>query len=320
MLSGYRELEDDIRRWWETINTNDGGTTEYMSLYADRLSDSALLRLKNSQGPIAHALLMARETSSPASLMHGYRRDLNRRSWMALNHEHWGVIVKPEAKTRYVGFLKGGLPHGVGTMTYINGLSYSGDWLLGKRDRNGMLYRDGRLIAEGPFIDDKPAQSRESIQSVSMEEMLDARHIIPVEVTVIRGGDSVASAIFSVRAGPEPHRQVEKIARAFGWKAGERYRLTPALEVDNSVPNVPTGSLKSEFSIVANGSAIESGPYPDEAFAWSWPNRSGDLEWGAGHDSVVEPQVLSFSGADLVESVKDCEAEYSESAVSAYQD
>ncbi|OIW22616.1 hypothetical protein CONLIGDRAFT_217288 [Coniochaeta ligniaria NRRL 30616] len=282
LLSAYRELGDDVRKWRELMNAG-GGITVYLSLYADPLRDPSLLRLENADGSISHALSMARETSNPACLMFGYRSDRNQRSWMALNHEHWGVVVEPVAKTRYVGFLKDGLPYGPGTMTYPNGFSYTGDWLLGKRDGNGVLRRGDRLLEEGPFIDDKPAQSGQSLQMIPEEERTVSMHTVPVEVTIYRGGDSIASAIFAVPIGPPPHRQVEKIARAFGWKNGERYRLTPTLVVDN-IAGVPSGRVKSPFSVVANGPAIESGPYPEERYGWSWPDER--VHWNGEEESI----------------------------------
>lgn len=285
LLSAYRELGDDIREWRELMNSSGsssgGGTTVYLSLYADPLRDPALLRLENAETSISHALSTARETSSPSCLMYGHRSDRNRRSWMVLNHEHWGVVVEPRAKTRYVGFLKDGLPHGAGTMTYVNGFSYTGDWLLGKRDGNGVLYRGDRVLVEAPFIEDEPVQR---YNSFLIPEEAKGGDILPVEVTVYRAGESIASAIFAVRAGPPPHRQVEKIALAFGWKSGERYRLTPTLEVD-SVPGVPGGRVKSQYSVVANGALIESGPYPDDRESWDWPDDR--VAW-RGEDGTIQ--------------------------------
>lgn len=283
LLSAYREVGDEIRRWRELRNTEGGGTTIYLSVYADPLRTPALLRLENAEGSISHALSTAIRTSNPTCLMYGYRNDLNRRSWMALNHEHWGMVVDPLAKTRYLGFLKDGQPHGMGTMTYVNSFSYTGDWLLGKRDGNGVLYRDDRLLLEGPFIDNRPAEFGHSLQMIPEEERITPLNTVPVEVTIHRGTDSIGSAIFAVLTGPPPHRQAEKIARAFGWKPGERYALTPTLEVNN-VPGVPGGRVKSRYTMVVNGTSIESGPYAGEQEWWNWPDDK--VVWNGEEDTI----------------------------------
>lgn len=285
LLEAFRDSSKDIRKWRDDQNaavTSTGATTEYLSFYADALLDQRLLRLETTEGSFAHALATARRTAAPACMMFAFREDRNGSSWISLNQEHWGSFISVETKTRYIGFIKNGVPHGTGIMAYVNGLSYNGDWCLGRRDGNGILTRNSgayplsqengiegtnpddkiRILHEGLWFEDK-------IAGWSMHDpVVQVTNAVPVEVTVYHNAESIATAIFCVQNGPGPHTQLDKIARVFGWRPNDRYRLTPYLS-EGAI-----GMVQSDFSVVARGSQIELGPYADASTRddWNWPD------------------------------------------------
>lgn len=277
LLNAYRASADDIRKWRETEDLKaDSAVTSYLSFYADPLTDAALLKL-DGRGSITYALSAARTVFKAIYLEYGFPTITSiSHDWIALGHDVWGILVNEVKKTRYIGNIKSGLPHGFGTMKYINGISCKGSWFFGNRDGSGRLFYGTRIREDGPFLDNKPM--RDKTYGPSFKPLPDKDNTAVVDVSVFKKSVYVDSATFAVSTHVAPHRQIEKIAKAFGWKDGERYRLTPTFQHHSRFPE--SGAVqRSPYTAVANGMKVESGPYPPgHDDDWAWPDDEVELE------------------------------------------
>ncbi|KAJ9656122.1 hypothetical protein H2198_005178 [Neophaeococcomyces mojaviensis] len=120
-----------------------------------------------------------------------------------------------------------------------------------------------------------------------------------VEIRVFKGGAFLESATFvlpivdhepqwwgNVEEGPSNwwgarvagSDQSKKIAKAFGWQRGDRYRLTPVFEVPNAADPNTTTTMRSPFVLEVDGPEVLSSPYGAAAHPiWYWPDDDVDV-------------------------------------------
>jgi hypothetical protein len=256
----------------------------YCTFYADPQLDEDLKELDGDRGSLALALSTAQDQSKPIFAKYGLRT-IGGSDWITLNQENWGILLDKEDNTRYVGTIKFNRPHGLGTMTYINGTTYTGNFIHGNRDGIGRLVKQSSMqptiLEDGPFMDNVPSFDQTLLDSTY--DTAERFWYDVIEVKIFEDSDVVDSAVFCVSRNNPPYDQVQKIARVFGWTDGDRFRLTPVYKPPKSggaSPQLGAGSGKRmgrEFSIVANGSNAELEsiklPKAGSEQMW-WPNVS----------------------------------------------
>lgn len=152
ILTAYRTWGADIKKWRleEDQRLDPPVTTTYLSFYTDPVRDAGLLNLDGEKQALASGLSLCQTLSTPVFVRYGKAtlHSINP-DWAVLNRDNWGIVVDDKIKTRYIGNLKGGIPHGKGRMTYLDGTEYTGDWFFGGRDGFGKLTRDEIFCRKG---------------------------------------------------------------------------------------------------------------------------------------------------------------------------
>ncbi|ODA79742.1 hypothetical protein RJ55_05336 [Drechmeria coniospora] len=283
LLNAYRAWGGDIKRWQDKDDEGNNLKAEYYTLYADAALDVPLLKLDGTRSSIALALTKARDGAKTVHLKYGYRKaNTASKDWTMLNQDWWGIVVDAKMKTRYIGEMKDGVPHGHGVVTYVDGTKYDGEWFYGQRDGIGEITRGSRIIAQGLFLDGEYRPEKEAIDGELLNTMLYPYSSNIIEVNAYRKSEWLGRATMAI--GLDHIYKVEgtaaKIARAMGWKDGQRFQLTP-LYLSAS------GTARSPYVLVVNGPKIESGPYP-EGYTRSkrWP------------DDLIEDVLNDADGAD----------------------
>jgi hypothetical protein len=259
LLNAYRAWGNDIKTWQSKEDEGKSVSAEYLSLYADPGLDTQLLKLDGTRSSIALALAKAREGFKTVHLRYGYQgENTTSKDWTMLNQDWWGIVVDAKMKTRYIGELRDGMPHGHGIVTYIDGTKYDGDWFYGLRDGIGKITRGSRIIARGLFLDGEYRPEQEAIDGELWNTLLYPFSSNIIEIKAYRKSVWLGEATLAI--GVDPKYSIEetatKIARAMGWKDGQKFQLTPLFLS-------ATGIARSPFVLVVNGSKVESGPYPE---------------------------------------------------------
>ncbi|KYK62005.1 hypothetical protein DCS_03150 [Drechmeria coniospora] len=240
LINTYDGLVDTINKWYAQTHEPERGAQavtppppiSFCSVYADTDVglDKQLLLLDGESTAIKQALVKARGSNQPALLSYGVSKGdhLGLVDWkysgIGGGESTWGILVDEGAGTKYVGDLRDSLPHGSGTMRLSNGSTYTGSWFQGTRDGKGTLRRiDETVEYEGIFVDDALRHNGRVITVVVYKDH------IPVD-----------TATFAVECVIDPTsldqieaalpKQVAKIAKAFGWKDDESYRLVTTWE------------------------------------------------------------------------------------------
>ena len=257
LLQAYSTTASDLRNSDPSIKVH-----EFLSFFVDEMSEPDLLRLDDNKGTIQKALLRLRNSGVIFLIRGPSLRVSGRRDWSLLNDEGLGVLVNKLIHTKYTGQLRNGVPHGTGSMIYMDGSTYHGDWVLGKRDGNGAIVtQDGHRILDTKYFEDFPMAPPFGLNKPDYETT------IVIRVSVYNDGISIADeATFSVQVVRDPPVQFAKIAKVFGWREGQRYSLTPDFSKTFFPPDLEA------LSVVLNGETLEKSPYPAGQVILPWPN------------------------------------------------
>ncbi|KAJ9656123.1 hypothetical protein H2198_005179 [Neophaeococcomyces mojaviensis] len=219
--SGLKELNSDPA----------GPNVILQSIYADKLIQADLLGLDGDKKALALVIKDAEQTRSPSLLSYGLitDRDLGIIDWETSGQEGWGIWIGPDGNKKYIGELRNSQPHGLGIMQYadVEGSSWQGTWFQGARDGEGTLRKKGKPDQKGIWVDDKLEKDglEITVTMYNTEEVpVDSAKMFVVnpKLTMLWPTTEDLKAVIPA--------QVRKIARAFGWKDGQRHRLITTFE------------------------------------------------------------------------------------------
>ncbi|KAF9459247.1 hypothetical protein BDZ94DRAFT_1050947 [Collybia nuda] len=253
LLSVYRGLADDIRKWRASedekatkTTAEVASTTIYHSIYADPQREDDFIFLDSSKNFIRASLAAVQQEKDATLLTFGLSLDsTGKPEWNTLNQEGWGIIINKQERWRYVGAVHRGLQHGTGAITYRDGSSYSGGWYLGQREGLGELFSadTGVSIEKGIFLDNNLVHDG-----------------IVVDATIYRHDIPVDFAHVTLRLYESISSHVGRIAKVFGWELGDKFRVSLVS---------PVATFRS-IEFMVNGKRIDPSEDPDLAYS-SWP-------------------------------------------------
>ncbi len=277
LLGAYRGLSDDIKKWQDSKG-DAASKMVYFSFYADPEADEDLLRLDGPRKSVATALGNARQTHQTTFLLYGFSNDsLHQLDWSILNQDSWGILVDAQKKTRYVGEIKDGIPWGSGTMTHADQTVYSGSWSLGRKNGHGTLVKppNNNVVEMGIFVDNVRSDDGYLLTTTVMSEGL----VIDFSSVALRMRDDIPV-------------HVAKIAKTFGWKAGDRYTLN-----FNWMSGGSGVWAESEHPMIVNGPIIESDLNDAHVGMWGvYANRPDPVWWKErlnGGDGVGDIRLIA---------------------------
>jgi hypothetical protein len=250
----------------------------------DASEDKKLLtRYERPSGTLSRAIALARTRRSAVIVQYKYSPLIGTPEWQIFGDLSPdsagpvlpGVLADSIKGTRYLGGIKDGLSHGNGQMIYLDGSVYNGFWFFGTRDGYGQIETPAYVRNyDSKVMENTKGNYTGLFANGFVYDGTDYHLRIFARIYV--DGSMTAYATPEFASNGDSGEVVAKIARHFGWREGQRFKLTTLFSVHQDSPAWPIGMphdgtkvFTSARSLVVNGSKIEEYPYPaDKPRAW----------------------------------------------------
>lgn len=291
LLDSFRNAHELLK----LANSTSPARTYYLDAAKD---EDLLLTYERPSGTLGKAISLARSSTSAIIVQYKYSPLQGYPDWQifgdlspdATGTMLPGVLTDSIKETRYVGTIKDGLAHGVGNMTYLDGSVYDGHWFFGLRDGWGDIKTPPQIRSyDSQVMEGTEGRYVGLFANGFTSEGTDYRLRLIARIYV--EGRITAYKTPEFASNGNIQEVVNKIARHFEWKQGQRFKLTTRFTIHPQSIFWPTGITRdgnkiwiSTQSIIVNGNVTEQNPYPEDQTN-AWPDE--DLEKATGMPGFI---------------------------------